>query len=355
VDTPRVVQAARAELARRKAGGRFKRFVLRKILPSRKLLPRLLKGARFTRALWAAKIPRDAGLHLRLLRGPRGERRRLPRLAKPFFLDRPRPEPAAGTRVALFVGCVSNYLRPEAAEAAVTGLQRAGASVIVPAGQGCCGLPAYGAGEDDAAARLARRNLDALLPAGGRGSWPEAITTPCASCAYMLGKYLPALLARDPLLSERARELSKRVVPFSRLWVRLKGVAGEGPGRRAEGPGPRLTYHDPCHLSRGFGEQDAPRFLLTSLPGAHFVEMEHPCHCCGHGGSFNVSHYDLSTEIARHKIELVLATGADLLVTECSGCTLQLAEALSRIQPGFEVISTAEALERYGEAEAAEK
>jgi glycolate oxidase iron-sulfur subunit len=154
----------------------------------------------------------------------------------------------------------------------------------------------------------------------------------------MLKKHLPELL-EDP----RARELADRVVPFSRLAVRLGGNAAAGESTR----GPLLCYHDPCHLSRGFGEKDAPRQLLTTLPGAGFVEMDHPCKCCGHGGSFNVSHYDLSTAISRQKVESILASGADMLVTECSGCLLQLAEALGRQRPGFDVITTPEALFRF--------
>jgi glycolate oxidase iron-sulfur subunit len=345
VDTAAVVQAARAELAGKKKLGWFKRFVLRRILPSRRLLPALLRGARWSRALWAAKIPRDSGLYIRF--SGRKNRRRIPPIAKKFFmagdvlstprtLRAPRTPAGAGMKVAVFVGCVSNYLRPQAADATVRVLSSLGAEVWVPEDQGCCGLPAFGAGEVEAARKLARRNLEAFLPAGG--PVPDAITTPCASCAAMLKKHLPELL-EDP----RARELADRVVPFSRLAVRLGGNAAAGESTR----GPLLCYHDPCHLSRGFGEKDAPRQLLTTLPGAGFVEMDHPCKCCGHGGSFNVSHYDLSTAISRQKVESILASGADMLVTECSGCLLQLAEALGRQRPGFDVITTPEALFRF--------
>jgi glycolate oxidase iron-sulfur subunit len=336
VDTAAVVQAARAELAEKKKIGWFKRFVLRRILPSRRFFPALLRGARRSRALWAGKIPQDSGLYIRF---SGKQKRRIPPIAKKFFLsgDQNRGPSGEGLKVAVFVGCVSNYLRPQAAEATVRVLEALGADVWVPRDQGCCGLPAFGSGEVEAARKLARRNLEALMPAGG--PLPDAITTPCASCAAMLEKHLPELLPEDP----RARALADRVVPFSRLAVRL------GAGRSAEktGRGPLLCYHDPCHLSRTFGEKDAPRRLLTSLPGARFVEMEHPCKCCGHGGSFNVSHYDLSTAITRRKVESVLSCGAEMLVTECSGCLIQLAEAVGRKRPGFEVLTTPEALFRF--------
>jgi glycolate oxidase iron-sulfur subunit len=337
VETAAVVRAARAELAEKKKLGWFKRLVLRRILPSRRWLPALLKGARWSRVLWAAKIPEDSGLYIRF--SGKKNRRRIPPIAKKSFLrgDLLESPVGEGMKVAVFVGCVSNYLRPQAADATFRVLKDLGADVWVPREQGCCGLPAFGAGEVPAARKLAERNLEAFLPAGG--PVPDAITTPCASCAAMLKHHLPELLEGDP----RARQLADRVVPFSRLAAKLGGGAAAG----ETVPGPLLTYHDPCHLSRSFGEKDAPRQLLTTLPGARFVEMEHPCKCCGHGGSFNISHYDLSMEISRRKEEYILSSGADLLVTECSGCLLQLAEVMGRQRPGFEVITTPEALFRF--------
>lgn len=350
VDTPLIVQAARVELAAARRGGALKRFVLGRI-PSSPRLGGLLKTARALRWLWARRIPRSSGLRIRFFSGPLRERRLIPPIARPFFQEQepPRAFTGPGMRVALFVGCVSNYLRPPAAASALKALQAAGASVAVPAAQACCGLPAFGAGDEKSARKLARRNLDAFLPPDSEKDWPVAITSPCASCAFMLKQHLPELLAGDPERAVRARELARRVVPFSRLFATLSGWSAEGPGRETATPQRTITYHDPCHLSRGFGEKDAPRFLLTRLAGARFVEMEHPCRCCGHGGSFNLSHYGLSCAIAKTKAGRVLATGADLLVTECSGCWLQLNEVMQEERPGFPVITTAEAAARLAD------
>jgi glycolate oxidase iron-sulfur subunit len=354
VDTPLVIQAARAALTEQNQTGWLKHLILRRMLPAQYLLPPLLKGARGCSALWAARVPHQSGLYIRFLRGPGGERHTIPPLANPFFLDRKLPPAVTTGRpvVALFVGCVNNYLRPQAALAAMRVLARAGVAVIVPKGQTCCGLPAYGAGENESALLLAQRNLDALAPE--TGSLPDFITTTCASCAWMLKEHLPALLATKPQLSQRAKLLAERVIPFSRLLVNLRGIIQEGPGRvtdhaRAQSEKTLLTFHDPCHLSQGFKEKDAPRYILTHLKRAEFVEQEHPYSCCGHGGSFNVSHYDLSVGIARKKVEQIRRSGAAIVVTECSGCLLQLNEALLREGPALEVITTAEAADRLDE------
>ena len=345
VDTVSVVQAARAKTARARKGGWFKRQVLRRFLPSKKLLPRLLKGARATRALWAAKVPADSGLHIRLLKGPGGQRHRIPPIVRPFFTDRdlPRAHEGQGTRVALFSGCVTDYLRPQAGDSALRALDHLGASVVVPPGQGCCGLPAWGSGEIEAAAKLARRNIDAFLPVNE--PWPEVITTPCASCAAMLRNHIAPLVAGDEDYEARARAFSERVVPFSRLWCRLSGADRDPAAGSSDGV--LLTYHDPCHLAKELEEREAPRRLLGSLAAARFIEMKRADDCCGHGGSFSVSHYDLSLDIVGPKVAAVIESGAEILVTECSGCVLQLSEAMARKRKGFEVITTAEAVDRY--------
>jgi glycolate oxidase iron-sulfur subunit len=170
----------------------------------------------------------------------------------------------------------------------------------------------------------------------------------------MLKEHLPTLLLTKPQLSHRAKLLAERVVPFSRLLTNLRGISREGPGRVTEHTQAKLektllTFHDPCHLLLGFKEKDAPRNILTHLRKAEFVELEQPCSCCGHGGSFNVSHYDLSVGIAHKKVEQIRRSGAKMVVTDCSGCLLQLNESLLREGPPLEIITTAEAADRFDE------
>jgi Fe-S oxidoreductase len=46
--------------------------------------------------------------------------------------------------------------------------------------------------------------------------------------------------------------------------------------------------------------------------------------CCGFGGSFSTTFPAVSREILTRKLDDVMASKADLLVTECPGCVLQL-------------------------------
>ena len=89
-----------------------------------------------------------------------------------------------------------------------------------------------------------------------------------------------------------------------------------------------MTYHDPCHLRRKLGISEEPRKVLKSLPGVEYVEMREANRCCGQGGSFNISNYDLSLKILDKKIQAIQETGADIVATSCSGCLLQLMDGL---------------------------
>jgi len=95
--------------------------------------------------------------------------------------SRPLPAltPAAGqrrARVALLAGCAQQVLEPEIGWAAIRMLSRAGAEVVVPASQGCCGALAMHVGEERIAKELARVNL---------GAFPDdvdAVITTAAGC-----------------------------------------------------------------------------------------------------------------------------------------------------------------------------
>ena len=64
--------------------------------------------------------------------------------------------------------------------------------------------------------------------------------------------------------------------------------------------------------------------------------------CCGLGGSFSITHYDVSKKIADHKVEAITASGADAVVTACPGCMIQLRDALSRHKVPVEVVHVGE-------------
>ena len=71
---------------------------------------------------------------------------------------------ASGPRVALFVTCLVDSMRPQIGFAALRLLEEAGCTVEVPPQQTCCGQPAWNSGDDADAASLARQVIAAFEP-----------------------------------------------------------------------------------------------------------------------------------------------------------------------------------------------
>jgi glycolate oxidase iron-sulfur subunit len=94
--------------------------------------------------------------------------------------------------------------------------------------------------------------------------------------------------------------------------------------------GKTVTYHEPCHLGRYLGVKEQPRSILKAIPEIKYIEMPEADRCCGMAGTFSVYFYELSKKIADKKAENIKATGADIVVTDCPGCEIQLMDTVAR-------------------------
>ncbi len=319
-----LIHEARTLLVREKGLSLPKKAIFSHFLNSDHLMPLLLKKGASLQNLFLKRIPEESGLRLRFPVPGLDSRRFIPPLAGEFFLDSHRGWLRAGkeTRcVGLFVGCVSNYLFPGISQSALNLFLRLGISVFIPETQRCCGLPAYGAGDEETSRFLARKNIEAFLEEG-----LEEIIAPCASCASMLKLNYPLLFDPSDPFRRQVLNFSSRVTDASQFFGGMLASPGgeNGRGRRAR----RVTYHDPCHLRRKMGIFKEPRALLRASPGLEYVEMPEANRCCGQGGSFNLANYDLSLKILGRKMQRANESGADLVTTACSGCLLQLMDGM---------------------------
>lgn len=67
--------------------------------------------------------------------------------------------------------------------------------------------------------------------------------------------------------------------------------------------------------------------------------------CCGMSGTFSIYFYDLSQKIAAKKTDAIKSTGADIVVTDCPGCQIQLIDTLKRLNSPVQVRHIMELLE----------
>jgi glycolate oxidase iron-sulfur subunit len=312
IQTDRLISAARAAYVGQRQS-RIQRFIFRRLLGSPALLAfaaRLLGWLKRSRLTVFSKL-------LRLLpwfdRGYSEAPAMMP-APKSFLRDRiarRASSPAAGRRVAYFLGCGINHALPEVGEASLDLLEAAGYEVLTPPNV-CCGLPPYSYGDIESARALARKNIEVL-----RHLRAEAIVSDCASCSSFLKHYPELFDADDPTRAE-AEDIARRTQDLSEFLAAIELPQDLRPVRAV------VTYHDPCHLSRYQGIVREPRDLLRKIPGLDYRELPEADWCCGSAGSYALSHHDLSMQILERKMENVRSTGAEIVVTPCPACVMQL-------------------------------
>ena len=84
-----------------------------------------------------------------------------------------------------------------------------------------------------------------------------------------------------------------------------------------------ITYHYTCHL-RGIGVKDEGVRLLRQMGNVDFRPMDKTDQCCGFGGTFAVKYPAISGAIVEDKVNCIAATGAQTLVCNDAGCTMNI-------------------------------
>jgi L-lactate dehydrogenase complex protein LldE len=224
----------------------------------------------------------------------------------------------AKPHVGLFVTCLVDLFRPSVGFAALKLLQDAGARVEVPAEQTCCGQPAYNSGDRADAIAIAHQVVKAF-------EGFDYVVAPSGSCAGMIKRHYPELLADDPVFAWRATALAAKTYELTSFLVEVLGATGVN----ARFPG-TVTYHDSCSSLRELNISDAPRQLLAGVDGLTLNEMDEREVCCGFGGAFAVKYPEISTTMAEAKIRNIAASGATCVLAADLGCLLHLAGRLSR-------------------------
>ena len=233
--------------------------------------------------------------------------------------------------IALFAGCLLDFVYTDLARAVVANLNSIGYKVEMPLGQACCGCPATSMGDTENAKKEAEINIE-----GMEAEKYDYIVTACPSCTHQLHLY-PTFFEEGTEMYKRAKELAEKTFDFSKLFYDLGGVADVGDGKPV-----KITYHDSCHLKRTLGVTKEQRELLKHTKGVEFVEMDDCDNCCGFGGAYSVLYPEISAEILAKKIENIKKSGADVVALDCPGCLMQIKGGLDARDSEIKVKHTAE-------------
>ncbi|HBY60064.1 MAG TPA: Fe-S oxidoreductase [Solibacterales bacterium] len=235
-------------------------------------------------------------------------------------------------QVSLFVTCVVDQVFPRVGLAMADVLERLGYDVDFPEAQTCCGQPAFNSGYRREARDVAKHFLDTFAQA-------DYVVVPSGSCTSMISHHYRELFHKEPDWLERAEALEPRVWEFSKFLTDVAKVEDVGASF-----GAKVTYHDSCHALRELQIKTPPRRLLSRVRGLELIEMDKAEECCGFGGTFSVKFAGTSGGMAGTKIESILRTGADYVVSIDSSCLMQLQGALLRAGSRVRTLHLAEVL-----------
>jgi len=236
--------------------------------------------------------------------------------------------------VVYFTGCVSSFfpMAQPAARAFAQLMEAAGLDFgIVGGEEWCCGFPLMVVGDTEGAASLIRYNVERMGDIGAK-----TVVMTCPGC-YRVWKE-----EYEVLTGERQ---SFEVLHATEMLARLIGQGRLSP----QGFEGKVTYHDPCDLGRNSGILDEPRFIINRIPGVDFAELaNNRMHgrCCGSGGDLLASNQELSMDMARRKVEEVVAIGADTVATACPSCIRAITMAKTSAKVKLNVMDVSELLWR---------
>jgi heterodisulfide reductase subunit D len=185
----------------------------------------------------------------------------------------------------------------------------------------CCGFPLLGAGLMEMFQEFVNHNVEAIRRKGA-----QRVVFACPSCYQMWREWYPADFEISHASEFLACLIRESRVPLKELPL-------------------TVTYHDPCDLGRGARVFDEPREVIRSIPGVKLVELprnREMCQCCGGGGNLEMIDADLSSEIAKRKMEEVLSTGAQVVVTTCQQCVRTMTTYVKRNKVPVEVMDLAQ-------------
>jgi Fe-S oxidoreductase len=265
--------------------------------------------------------------------------------------------------VVFHAGCRFSYDREiqKAARAAVALLLKAGVDVgIMGKAEMCCGGRVYDMGYRSRFKACARYNLDAWTRSGAK-----TIVTSCADCYYAFKRLYPELGSQFEVL--HTVEFIGRLIKEGRLKVKHSLPM-------------KVTYHDPCHLGRqgepyvpwdgrekkirgqivtyeprrpryngAWGVYEPSREILRNIPGLQLVEMERNreyAWCCGAGGGVREAYPDFSAWTAGERIKEARSTGAEAIVSACSGCERNFIDSIKNSGTNLKVFDIAEIVQQ---------
>jgi glycolate oxidase iron-sulfur subunit len=229
-----------------------------------------------------------------------------------------RPAGVPRRRVGMLSGCVQQVFFPHVNAATARVLIAEHCEVVIPKEQGCCGALMVHSGLEEEAIELAKNMIAAF-----EATEVDTVVINSAGCGSTMKEY-GYLLRDDPAWASRAAAFSAKCRDISEILCELDPVAPRHPLKM------RAAYHDACHLQHAQGVHAQPRKLLKGIPELEVAEIPEGSLCCGSAGVYNLLQPETANQLGDRKVENLLTTGAEAVLSANPGCLLQLMNGLRR-------------------------
>lgn len=215
-------------------------------------------------------------------------------------------------KVAYFTDTFVNYNDHELGFAVIKFLRHNNIDVIIPK-QRPAPLPAVVYGDIRTSKRDLRYNVKHLSEAVRKG-YKIICSEPSAALCLKEDLRFFVDSPEGKIVSENTFE----------LFEYLKNLANAGKLKKITAKiAEKLVHHTPCHLL-ALKNKSASIEVLKQLAGIDVKELDGGC--CGIAGTFGMQkkNYDLSMQIGKKLAGKIEKSGADVVLTECSTCKMQI-------------------------------
>jgi Fe-S oxidoreductase/FAD/FMN-containing dehydrogenase len=231
-----------------------------------------------------------------------------------------------------FAGCTASYVEQDIAMASARLLDAAGVDFsYLGDKENCCGTPMLVAGKWDVFQSVMKKNIEAVKESGA-----DTVISSCPACDMMWRHVYPQWAKKLGLeYGITAKHYSEVVAE------KIKNGEFKFPETTSEPC--TVTWHDSCHLGRVSGVYGPPRELITAVPGANLVEMEHnreTARCCGSVLTL-IKEPEVAAGIGKVRLDEATAAGASKVLALCPCCEFQLRVSATKTDSKVEVVDLA--------------
>jgi heterodisulfide reductase subunit B len=205
----------------------------------------------------------------------------------------------------------------------------------------CCGATYYMSTKETISLVISARNL-ALAEKHGRD-----IVAPCSSCYTILYK-TNHILKNNPIMKAKVDQALRKDKLRYNLTVKVRhplevlvndiGIEAIASKARCRLDGVKIAHYYGCQIvrpDRGLDNKENPKMMdnLFAALGAQNVYFPMKVRCCG--GMLMTTYSDVALELNKNILECAHENGADLVLTTCPLCQINLEGYQGKIKKKF--------------------